>query len=165
MPSQYLYFFSQFELSLVLDIMSNFLLKPGHCCIMLRHWILLKPSVLEAFSHSGGGRGMLPHCCQYEGSPVCLNRPSFPQPKSLLNVTSSERLPTTLSELARALSPNSALRFFQVLIKCHLSCFFVYICLLPVGEEQRLRLAKGCVANTWTGRWSERGRCLVFVGY
>ena len=48
--------------------MSKFWLKPGHCCILLRLWILLKPSVSGGFlwhcSTSGGGRGALLHPCR-----------------------------------------------------------------------------------------------------
>jgi len=53
--------FSQFEIFLVLGIMSNFLLKPGNFAYyVIKFWILCKPYSLDAFlwHYSGRGKGV-----------------------------------------------------------------------------------------------------------
>lgn len=67
-------FFVQFEIFLVLDIMSNLLLQPGTLWYyIVRLWHLFKFSVLAGFisHHPRSGRGALPLCRRWEEQSTC----------------------------------------------------------------------------------------------
>ena len=133
--------------------MSKFWLKPGHCCILLRLWILLKPSVSDGFlwhcCSSGGGRGVLLHSCQVK----------LPQPASVDTWLEERRL---LLLLGRDGSPHPHMVSADITLG-------VASLVLGDGEDPdpslcACMLCFSCVQHRET-LWTVAGQALLSVGF